>query len=476
MASTVDDSSSARDARYATGANGAANPALEHGASEASESMDREKVLPLPAWLVRFFYLFAVVLYIPDAIFNYYVYSDGATPPQGNPLVSALTYSLWGFLAIGIVGMAYFCAILAPYHWSHGNKLRSFFCWLGLLVATAVTMWNSLAFRSRTFHEFPTDKLLNDTFPQLAQLNLSPTMFIVSLMPPFWGLFWALVQPAQTSRNLRQLQESHAERLMRMQQDAELKRLRAETNAKIREAQLRGMAQTMGAARQQASGLFSQMRNKDGKDGAAQPGALGAEATPDTEGAQAAASSVEDEQAAGILQLPLDHPVRSRALAGGRASFMNNVAPATPATHAQPANGARPLAAQAQLLSDADVRGSAGVPASDTTWGPRRPPTLGDVLPGEMSDADAMTGTSGLRHAMRRPNELSGLTRNMGVPKREHIQAVDESYQELNPTGKKRVTQKDWETRIAAKLNVDELTARRILSAVREYRKTAQKS
>ncbi len=41
--------------------------------------------------------------------------------------------------------------------------------------------------------------------------------------------------------------------MMRVQHEAEVKRLKAETNAKVREAQLRGMAQTATAAREQAS-------------------------------------------------------------------------------------------------------------------------------------------------------------------------------------------------------------------------------
>src|SRR5262249_34816109 len=59
----------------------------------------------------------------------------------------------------------------------------------------------------------------------------------------------------------RQLREGHAEKLMRVQHEAELKRLRAEANAKVREAQLKGMAQTAAAARQQAGTLFA--RNND---------------------------------------------------------------------------------------------------------------------------------------------------------------------------------------------------------------------
>src|SRR6185437_10323739 len=50
-------------------------------------SLDREKVLPLPGWLVKVYFIFPVILYIPDAIFNYYVYSDGWDTADASPLV-----------------------------------------------------------------------------------------------------------------------------------------------------------------------------------------------------------------------------------------------------------------------------------------------------------------------------------------------------------------------------------------------------
>ncbi|MGH2515773.1 MAG: hypothetical protein ACRDHP_08965, partial [Ktedonobacterales bacterium] len=63
-----------------------------------------------------------------------------------------------------------------------------------------------------------------------------------------------------------------------MQQEAELKRIKAETNAKIREAQVRGMAQTAAAVRDQAKTLVAQKSGASGSDqsgvasaGSAQP-------------------------------------------------------------------------------------------------------------------------------------------------------------------------------------------------------------
>jgi hypothetical protein len=227
------------------------------GATAVSQQGDKEKALPLPGWLVKVYFIFPVILYIPDAIFNYYVYSDGAYIPNAPLPVQISQVALWGFLSIGVVGMAYLLSVLAPWHWSHGHRLQALFCWVGVLIATLVTIWNSLSYRSGTFKEFATDQWLYASFPQLAARGISVTMILVAIAPPFWGLFWALVQPTTHRKSLSALAESHQEKLLRVQHEAELKRLRAEANATVREAQLKGMAQTAAAARQQAGTLFS---------------------------------------------------------------------------------------------------------------------------------------------------------------------------------------------------------------------------
>jgi hypothetical protein len=48
----------------------------------STKPVDKEKALPLPGWLVKVYFIFPIILYIPDAIFNYYVYSDGAYVPK----------------------------------------------------------------------------------------------------------------------------------------------------------------------------------------------------------------------------------------------------------------------------------------------------------------------------------------------------------------------------------------------------------
>jgi hypothetical protein len=232
-----------------------------HEATGASPRDGQEKALPLPNWLVKVYFTFPIILYIPDAIFNYYVYSDGAYIPNAAPIIQVSQVLLWGFLSIGVVGMAYLLSVLAPWHWTNGHHLQALFCWIGVLIATGITVWNSLSYRSGTFTQFPTDQWLYGQFPQLAAQHISMTMILVAIAPPFWGLFWALVQPTNHRRSLSALQEGHQEKLLRVTHEAELKRLRAEANAKVREAQLKGMAQTAAAARAQAGTLFSR---KDG--------------------------------------------------------------------------------------------------------------------------------------------------------------------------------------------------------------------
>jgi hypothetical protein len=432
----------------------------------------------LPGWLTKAYFIFPVVLYIPDAIFNYYVYSDGAKLNNANPIFQAGQIALWGFLSVGVVGMAYLLSVLAPWHWGQGHKLQALFCGLGVLVATAITTWNSLSYRSTAFSEFPTDRWAYSLFPQLETYHVSVTMILVAVAPPFWGLFWAIVQPTQTGRSLAQLQESHAERLLRMQHEAELKRLRAETNAKVREAQLRGMAQTAAAAREQATGLLGQMRSKNKKADGVPEGANSEQGTEgaNIEKASDAESTEANEEPAGILHLPQVNANRGHEPAGSRASFMNNVAQAQPAVHTAPAKGAQPAAAQPRLLGDADVQGSAGQPSGDAmAWGARRPPTLGGF--GEMSDAEAMTGTSGPHHSVRSPAEVSPLMRSLGELRPAYAQAVQEAMRELNPNGTRRaIPAKDLAARVAAKLNMDEAMARQIIARYREQQKSASRS
>ena len=132
-----------------------------------SQLVDKEKVLPLPEWLKKLYFIFPVILYIPDIIFNYFVYSDGwKTNP--NPVLQVLQAVLVGFLSVGIVGMAYLLSVLAPWHWGQGHHIQAFFCAVGVIIATAITTWNSLAYRSLGFVSFRTDDWVWSAFPAIS--------------------------------------------------------------------------------------------------------------------------------------------------------------------------------------------------------------------------------------------------------------------------------------------------------------------
>ncbi len=442
----------AQASRQGDGAAGNSQSALPAIISET----EKDRVLPLPGWLVKLYFIFPVVLYVPDVIFNYYVYSDGVAP-QNNFALQILGYVLWGFLSVGVVGMAYLLSVLAPWHWGQGHRIQAFFCGVGVLIATAITTWNSLAYRGEGFKTFHTDDWAYAIWPELQANHISITMILVAIAPPFWGLFWAIVQPTETGRSLRQLQESHEERMMRMQQEAELKRLKAETNAKVREAQLRGMAATAAAGRQQ----LAQLLNQKGEGEEEQDAATGSVVVE--------AASGQSAEAPNVLQLPTLAPTNPRELAGSRgggANFFNHAAAATPGVHSAPAASARPMA-QPVLLADADVQGFGGMPRSDSvTFTSRRPPTLGG-LNADVTELDGMTGTTGPRPAVRRMNEPGSLLRGMNELPAAYTQAVADATRELTEMGAKRsVVMKELPTRVAQKLNIDESAARTIIGRV----------
>ncbi|HEX8035488.1 MAG TPA: hypothetical protein VF510_16645, partial [Ktedonobacterales bacterium] len=300
-------------------------------------------------------------------------------------------------------------------------------------------------------------------WPQLKANGISITMILVAVAPPFWGLFWAIVQPTETGRSLRQLQESHEERMLRMQQEAELKRLKAETNAKVREAQLRGMAATAAAARQQAGTLFNQKRDGENAEGAGEQAQ-----DADNENSAMEASGEQSSEAPNVLQLPTLSPTNTRELTGSRgvANFFNHAAAATPSAHSAPAASVRPIG-QPALMTDADVRGFGGMPGSDSvTFTPRRPPTLGG-LNSDVTELDGMTGTTGPRPAVHRTNELGSLARGMTGPSPRITQAIEDAFNELSATSK-RVTDRELVALSAKKLGVEETMIRSSVKSWRE--------
>lgn len=432
-----------------------------------SDPVEKDKVLPLPRWLTRVYFIFPIVLYVPDAIFNFYVYTDGANPPNASMLTQIGFFALWAFVSLGVVGMAYLLSVLAPWHWGQGHHIKAFFAGIGVVVATAITTWNSLSYRSSTFVHFKTDDWIWAAWPQLKTQGISITMLLVAIAPPFWGLFWAIVQPTETGRSLKQIEESHAEKLLRTQQDAELKALKAEANAKVRAAQLRGMAATAAAAREQAKGIFG---HKDGEgDDTGDQSAEAGSATPETL-AELAAPGAGSPDASGEAHKVLQYP-REQVAANNRGGMVmyNHAAAATPTVHSAPVAGkAVPGVAQPSLSFGADVQGGAGVPASDAavtfTASPRRAATFfGSDL--EMSDADAMSGASGPQRALRKSNELGTLNRTMNEPVPPQVaEVIRAAMRDLNPQGgKKSISSKVLVPAVAERLSVDNTTAQRLV-------------
>lgn len=435
---------------------------------------EQDKTLPLPRWLERVYFIFPIVLYVPDVIFNYFVYSDGGKIPTGNPLLQVSQVLLWAFMAVGVVGMAYLLSVLAPWHWGRGHRIQAIFCGMGVIVATAITTWNSLAYRSTGFQTFPTDKWVDSLFPNLQGISL--TMVLVAIAPPFWGLFWAVVQPTQGNRSLRHLQESHEERVLRLKQDAEVKRLRAEANAQVRAAQLKGMAATAATARDQAAQLLR--RGNTSETHALNPGNpsdSGAHEQPQTTITEVAPedSNPALPAPANVLQLPNVKPLPAGR---GGAVFMNHAAAPTPTVRNAPNGGALPAAMQPPLLGDVDA--SSAAKGDPMPWPPRRPIVPGGGIMGTFFGEDDATGTTGPRPAVRRPGDNSTLFRSMSdglSPQGEHL--IDTVLRELNPNGsKKSVSRKDMMSRLTSKLNGDEATAQKLIDQWAKSRKSAKGS
>ncbi|HZC04941.1 MAG TPA: hypothetical protein VE338_04810 [Ktedonobacterales bacterium] len=450
----------------------------------AIASADNEKALPLPGWLTKLYFIFPIVLYLPDAIFNYYVYSDGIATQSSSMAGQVFWSVVWGFVAIGVVGMAYLLSVLAPWHWSQNHRFQAFFCAVGVVIATVITTWNSLAFRSQHFVDFPTDKWASAIWPQLQTFNFSVTMVLVSVAPPFWGLFWAIVQPTEKNRDLRHLQNTHAERVLKTQQEAELKRIKAEANATVREAQLRGMAQTAVAAREQAVGFLGQRRG--GQAGALNAGDESARAIEAPQGDDSDADSLPALSApdvATVISAPateheptrLFTPNPRHDLAGaGRAAreMYNHAAPTTTLARPEPI-GARAAMSQPPLLNDAMPDTLAGVADADvaSSWPARPRPNVGAGIAAFFpSDNDGMTGTTGPRPAIRRGAEPSQLLRTMNEPHARTIEQVDEVVSELRASGIQPV-QRDVVARLRERYTLDEATARKMATIYKTAKK-----
>ena len=82
-----------------------------------------------------------------------------------------------------------------------------------------------------------------------------------------------------------------------------------------------------------------------------------------------------------------------------------------------------------------------------------------------MSDAEAMTGTSGPRRAMRRPNELGTLNRTMNEPLPPNVaESIGDVMRELRAaSGKKTIASTVLVPAVAERLGVDNATAQKLI-------------
>jgi hypothetical protein len=277
--------------------------------------------------------------------------------------------------------------------------------------------------------------------------------------------------------------------MLRMQQDAELKALRADANAKVREAQLRGMAATAVAARKQAAHLMSQRKpsspSLEGNGDAVAAGNLLTgptdEAADDdapsggqTPGLHAVDQGSGDDESSDVFSLP---PLTK--MHGSDMSIMNHAAGSGAAAHAAPAVRSGRL--QPVLITEADAEGSLGTPQSGDAIGfaPRRPPMLGGALTPAINpmldtpDVDGMTGTTGPRPALRRSGQISTLVSNMNGPNPAHVQIVTQAMRELDipvPANRKSLTAAQMRLlvpRVLEKLGTDdEAFARKAITGV----------
>ncbi len=227
-------------------------------ATTATVAQATDKAEALPNFVLVLFQIFAVVIYGPDMFFGYQVYTANGKligPISSDNLAPLGLVILFATLSAGTVGMAYLCSVLAPWHWAKGRHVVAVICGIGVVIATGVTILFSLAYRSDNPVSYAFDGTIQGWMPFLKTWNISPIQTIAAFAPPFWGLFWAFVQPTrkQEAPDLATAALTHEAKLLRIQQQAEEKEARAQANAKSRAAQLAGIAQTVRDARNQAN-------------------------------------------------------------------------------------------------------------------------------------------------------------------------------------------------------------------------------
>ena len=209
-------------------------------------------------------------------VFSYHIYSVGAgitNMTSDNWLEVLPQAALWFTVSAGTVGMAYLCSILLPHHWSHGHRLQGLFCILGVLIATSVTILFSLAYRSEEHAHYAFDLTIQSWLPFLADANISPIQIFASIAPPFWGLFWMVIQPTEERRDDMEGVDAE-EKIRRIQARAQIEAAEAEAKAVVsaarakagavkRQAQLEGVAATFRVGANQIKGDQQEVESPD---------------------------------------------------------------------------------------------------------------------------------------------------------------------------------------------------------------------
>jgi hypothetical protein len=94
-------------------------------------------------------------------------------------------------------------------------------------------------------------------------------------------------------------------------------------------------------------------------------------------------------------------------------------------------------------------------------------------MPDEMSDADAMTGTTGPRRSVHRTHELGSLNQQLNRPPAIE-QAIQEAMREWDPMGTKKIPAKELVARVAEKLSMDETQARAAIRRAQEAKRNGR--
>jgi hypothetical protein len=125
------------------------------------------------------------------------------------------------------------------------------FNFLGLVVFSGVEIWASLSERSANLRPTPADVAVLDAL-HLHGAPISPTVVMVAVLLPFASIYYGFSQQGR----VRESDADLADKKRKLAAELEEKRMRAEANAEIRAAQVRGVRKMAQAFRQDTSSTF----------------------------------------------------------------------------------------------------------------------------------------------------------------------------------------------------------------------------